>query len=196
MRRLAAAASAVAALFCVSAIPAQAAQAEHVPPFGLGKVLARHGGMIRSGPGVNYAVTGRLRNGQVVPLLCRATGSTLRDHRLWYKLNDRPEMWANSVLIGRIGKSPVWCARPGVSVQPGHHHKKHHGMKQQAQHLLAPQAPQTSQMPQTTVKSQNTENLRTNQRELQKLQQELINEQIQQRPMSAPGMHLQSGGKH
>jgi hypothetical protein len=192
MRRLAAAASAATAFLCVSAIPAQAAQAEHVPPFGLGKVLARHGGMIRSGPGTNYAVAGRLRTGQIVPLLCETPRPALRGHRLWYKLNDRPEMWASSLLIARVGAAPVRCARPEVSVQSLHHLKKHLGVKKQAQRMLTPQAPQ---LPQTAVKSQRVEGLRTNQQELQKLQRELLSEHVQQNSMSVLGLHSQVANK-
>jgi hypothetical protein len=196
MRRLAAAASTVAALFCVSAIPAQAAQAEHVPSFTRGKVLSQHGGLIRSGPGKNYRALGHLRTNQIVPLLCETTGQAVRGQRLWYKLNVRPEMWASSVLIAHIGKAPVRCAYHGLAAHPQRQNIKvkhiQHSIKHQP---LAPQNPQTPQFPQSMPNTQIAENQKLRQQELKKLQQELLNEQTRLQSQNLSGLPTQVSGK-
>jgi hypothetical protein len=199
MRRLAAAASTVAALFCVSAIPAQAAQAEHVPSFTHGKVLSQHGGLIRSGPGKNYRALGHMRNNQIVPLLCETTGQAVRGHRLWYKLNVRPEMWASSVLIAHIDKAPVWCASHGLVAHPQRQPIKvkhiQRNMKNQPLAPHNPQNPQTPQFPQSMPNTQIAENQKLKQQELQKLQQELLNEQAQLKSQHLSGLPTQVKGK-
>ncbi|MCQ4081247.1 hypothetical protein NGB36_11710 [Streptomyces sp. RB6PN25] len=213
MRRLAAAASAVAALLCVSAIPAQAAQAEHTPPLARGKVLAHHGGVARSGPGTNYTVIAHLRDGQIVPLLCRTSGQSVRGHRLWYRLNERPAMWISSVLISRVDKSPVWCARHGKVVHPRrlHHRKdglvhttgprrhhpkaKHHHrhvVKHHGHHPLALQKSQGEQGGQGALNAQSLEN-QLSQATQQDMQNELQSE-LQKEQSRTSGMPTEVGG--
>ncbi|MGW7350092.1 SH3 domain-containing protein [Streptomyces sp. NPDC054784] len=74
-----------------------------------GKVIARTGLKVRSGPSQNYRVTGVLHYGQTVKIKCKVNGGWVNGNPRWYKLADGRWAWASARYIENIGKAPEWC---------------------------------------------------------------------------------------
>lgn len=76
-----------------------------------GKVIARTGLKVRSGPSQNYRVTGYLKYGQTVKIKCKVNGQWIDGNPRWYKLANGQWAWASARYIANIGAAPHWCNR-------------------------------------------------------------------------------------
>lgn len=96
-------------------VPAQSQSTEQLPLLGgqgkvyWGKVTARTGLKIRSGPSQKYRVIGVLRHGQIVKIKCKVNGQWIDGNPRWYKLANGQWAWASARYIENIGKAPHWC---------------------------------------------------------------------------------------
>ncbi|KUL38828.1 hypothetical protein ADL22_16290 [Streptomyces sp. NRRL F-4489] len=110
--RRGAAAVASAALLCgvLGAGPAAAA----APPPGAhgtyqGRVIAKTGLVLRSGPGTGYRAVGSLPYGTVVTLVCKVNGQNVGGNPRWYKLDAGRPAWGAARYITTLGEAPAWC---------------------------------------------------------------------------------------
>ena len=74
-----------------------------------GKVIARPGLKIRSGPSQHHKWVGSLKYGQVVKIRCKVNGQTIDGNPRWYKLYNGNYMWASARYIKNIGPAPHVC---------------------------------------------------------------------------------------
>jgi len=105
-----------------------------------GKVIARTGLNVRSGPSTHYRVIGSLHNGQVVGIKCKVNGQNVDGNPRWYKLSDGRYVGGFSAAryIRNLGPAPKFChdmhkgpykgkviARTGLNVRsgPSTHHR-------------------------------------------------------------------------
>ncbi|MEU1630183.1 SH3 domain-containing protein [Streptomyces sp. NPDC020096] len=155
MRRLAVAIG-VAGLLCVPAVPAQADSgmpAGHpghptmLAPTVKGRVVARHGVVVRSGPSTRYRVVGHLASGRIVNIICKVRGQQVRGNSIWYKLDTRPREWVSASYVKNLGKIPRLCRnlKPAPSL-PGHGQHLRPGQR--------PTLPMPSQRPTLPMPSQ------------------------------------------
>jgi uncharacterized protein YgiM (DUF1202 family) len=77
--------------------------------FAKGRVIARNGLNLRSGPGLDYDVVGFAAYGTIVKIFCKYPGDTVDGNPLWYQLADGTWAWASARYIENIGKAPRWC---------------------------------------------------------------------------------------
>ncbi|MFE4016167.1 SH3 domain-containing protein [Streptomyces sp. NPDC059101] len=96
----------------VAAGPTSATEASH--GFYKGRVVARVGAPVRTGPSTRFRVVGELRRGGVVAVACKVDGQRVRGNSRWYKLRDGRYAWSRN--IANIGPIPRWCHR--------HHHHR------------------------------------------------------------------------
>ncbi|GAA1881274.1 hypothetical protein GCM10009753_06010 [Streptantibioticus ferralitis] len=91
-------------------------------PTAKGRVVARHGVVVRSGPSTRYRVVGRLASGRIVHIICKVRGQQVRGNSIWYKLDTRPREWVSASYVKNMGRIPRWCRnlKPAPSL-PGHH---------------------------------------------------------------------------
>ncbi|AXK31451.1 SH3 domain-containing protein [Streptomyces armeniacus] len=98
-----------------TAPPATSHSTEQLPKLGgsgkvyWGKVIARTGLKIRSGPSQSYRVIGVLHYGQTVKIKCKVNGQWINGNPRWYKLADGRWAWASARYIKNIGAAPEWC---------------------------------------------------------------------------------------
>lgn len=74
-----------------------------------GKVIARTGLKVRSGPSQHHKWVGSLKPGQVVKIRCKVNGQWIDGNPRWYKLYDGNYMWASARYIKNIGAAPHFC---------------------------------------------------------------------------------------
>ncbi|MCT2591785.1 SH3 domain-containing protein [Streptomyces sp. N2-109] len=74
-----------------------------------GKVIARSGLKVRSGPSQSYRQIGFLKYGQTVKIECKVNGQWINGNPRWYKLKDGRWAWASARYIANIGAAPHWC---------------------------------------------------------------------------------------
>lgn len=74
-----------------------------------GKVIARTGLKIRSGPSQHHKWVGSLKHGQVVKIRCKVNGQWIDGNPRWYKLFNGNYMWASARYIKNIGPAPHFC---------------------------------------------------------------------------------------
>lgn len=74
-----------------------------------GKVIARTGLKVRSGPSQHHKWVGSLRNGEVVKIRCKVNGQWIDGNPRWYKLYNGNYMWASARYIKNIGAAPHFC---------------------------------------------------------------------------------------
>ncbi|MGG2464521.1 SH3 domain-containing protein [Streptomyces sp. RGM 3693] len=91
----------------VAAGPASATEASHGPY--KGRVVARTGAPVRTGPSTHFKVVGELRHGRAVTIVCEVNGQNVRGNPRWYKLRDGRYTWSRN--IANIGPIPRWCHR-------------------------------------------------------------------------------------
>lgn len=77
-----------------------------------GRVIARHGLLVRSGPSTRAKVIGALGYGQVVGIECKVSGQNIDGNPRWYKLADNAWAWASARYVANIGTAPSWCPSP------------------------------------------------------------------------------------
>ena len=74
-----------------------------------GKVIARTGLKIRSGPSQHHKWVGSLDYGEKVKIRCKVNGQWIDGNPRWYKLYDGNYMWASARYIKNIGPAPHFC---------------------------------------------------------------------------------------
>ncbi|MGW5940898.1 hypothetical protein ACWIG3_30220 [Streptomyces celluloflavus] len=74
-----------------------------------GRVVARDGLLVRSGPSEHHRVVGHNRYGRIVRIECKVTGEKVRGNRRWYKLADGRYAWSSARFIVNLGEPPHWC---------------------------------------------------------------------------------------
>jgi uncharacterized protein YraI len=74
-----------------------------------GRVIARTGLLIRSGPSQSNPVIGSLAYGQTVWIVCKVNGQWIDGNPRWYKLADGRWAWSSARYIVNIGPAPRWC---------------------------------------------------------------------------------------
>ncbi|MFR9674202.1 SH3 domain-containing protein [Streptomyces sp. TR06-5] len=74
-----------------------------------GKVIARTGLKVRSGPSQHHKWVGSLKYGEVIKIRCKVNGQWIDGNPRWYKLYDGNYMWASARYIKNIGAAPHYC---------------------------------------------------------------------------------------
>ncbi|MFI0903634.1 hypothetical protein ACH4TE_08790 [Streptomyces sioyaensis] len=93
----------------VVAAPAQAAGGdEDFAPYE-GRVVAKRGVVLRTGPSNDYRAVGSKRYGTVVAIACRLNGQEIEGNPVWYKLDDASYAWSSVRHIVHDGADPRWC---------------------------------------------------------------------------------------
>lgn len=99
----------------VPAVPAKSTLESPLPQLGgqhrvyWGKVIARTGLKIRSGPSQRHPQVGSLKFGQKVKIRCKVNGQWIDGNPRWYKLWNGNFMWASARYIKNIGPAPHFC---------------------------------------------------------------------------------------
>jgi uncharacterized protein YraI len=78
-----------------------------------GKVIARTGLNVRTGPSTHYRVVDTLPSGAVVGIKCKVNGQNVGGNPRWYKLNDGRYVdgFSAARYIANIGPAPKYCHR-------------------------------------------------------------------------------------
>ncbi|MFE6777869.1 SH3 domain-containing protein [Streptomyces sp. NPDC057702] len=106
--------------FATAATPALAATptaaAEHTsssvkakPAHYKGRVIAKSGLLIRSGPSQKHKVVGALPYGTIVNIVCKVNGQNIDGNPRWYLLDNGKWAWGAARYIANIGRAPHWC---------------------------------------------------------------------------------------
>ncbi|MFE3653590.1 SH3 domain-containing protein [Streptomyces sp. NPDC057579] len=74
-----------------------------------GRVIARSGLVLRSGPGTAYRAVGSLPHGTVVTFVCKVDGQDVHGNPRWYELGEGRPAWAAARYVETIGAAPDWC---------------------------------------------------------------------------------------
>jgi uncharacterized protein YgiM (DUF1202 family) len=76
-----------------------------------GKVIARTGLNVRSGPSTRYRIVDTLPNGAVIGIRCKVNGQVIDGNPRWYKLNDGRYVGGFSAAryIKNLGPAPKFC---------------------------------------------------------------------------------------
>ncbi|MEU9120357.1 hypothetical protein AB0C96_10930 [Streptomyces sp. NPDC048506] len=74
-----------------------------------GRVVARSGLVVRSGPSKHYRALGSKQYGTVVGITCRVKGQRVQGNPVWYKLSDATYAWSSERDIVSNGERPRWC---------------------------------------------------------------------------------------
>ncbi|MFI9259902.1 hypothetical protein ACIGT4_19710 [Streptomyces sioyaensis] len=89
--------------------PAQAADDEDdLAPYE-GRVVAKRGVVLRTGPSYDYRAVGSKRYGTVVAIACRLNGQEVEGNPVWYRLSDASYAWSSARHIVHDGEDPRWC---------------------------------------------------------------------------------------
>ncbi|MFI6769662.1 SH3 domain-containing protein [Streptomyces sp. NPDC050355] len=78
-------------------------------PMRMGRVVAKQGLVVRTGPSTHYRVIGSKRYGSVVEIACRVNGQRVKGNPVWYKLGDHSYAWSSERDIVHDGDEPRWC---------------------------------------------------------------------------------------
>lgn len=107
---LGAVAGALAAVVTAAPAPATAADDdERAPAESEGRVVARSGLVVRTGPSTDYRAAGSKEYGTVVGIACRMNGQRVEGNPVWYKLSDASYAWSSVRDIVNDGADPRWC---------------------------------------------------------------------------------------
>ncbi|MFD7920096.1 SH3 domain-containing protein [Streptomyces sp. NPDC059740] len=74
-----------------------------------GRVIARTGLLVRTGPSTHYRVVGFNKYGSIVKIVCKKNGENIRGNKRWYRLADGRYAWSSARYIENIGPAPRWC---------------------------------------------------------------------------------------
>ncbi|MFE7120504.1 SH3 domain-containing protein [Streptomyces sp. NPDC057654] len=74
-----------------------------------GRVIAKTGLLVRTGPSTHYKVIGKHGYGKVVHIVCKVNGQNIRGNPRWYLLSDGTYGWSSARYIVNIGRAPAWC---------------------------------------------------------------------------------------
>ncbi|MFI2029145.1 SH3 domain-containing protein [Streptomyces buecherae] len=91
-----------------TAAPEKNASAEARPHY-KGRVIAKSGLLIRSGPSQKHKVVGALPYGTVVNIVCKVNGQNIDGNPRWYLLSNGKWAWGAARYIVNIGAAPHWC---------------------------------------------------------------------------------------
>ncbi|MFE7311745.1 SH3 domain-containing protein [Streptomyces sp. NPDC057555] len=78
-----------------------------------GRIIARTGLVIRTGPGTEHPAMTTLPYGEVITLVCKVNGQNIHGNPRWYKLDWRRDSFASARYIEPIGAAPEWCRDKG-----------------------------------------------------------------------------------
>ncbi len=73
-----------------------------------GRVIAKSGLLIRSGPSQKHKVVGALPYGTVVNIVCKVNGQNIDGNPRWYLLSTGKWAWGTARYIVNIGPAPHW----------------------------------------------------------------------------------------
>jgi hypothetical protein len=79
------------------------------PTFYRGRVTARGGLALRSGPDRKSTVVRVVPQGHEVWIHCKTNGEEVDGNRLWYLLVDGTWAWGSARYIENVGPAPRWC---------------------------------------------------------------------------------------
>lgn len=79
------------------------------PAYYKGRVIARSGLLIRTGPSQRHRVVGALPYGTIVNIVCKANGQNINGNPRWYLLSTGKWAWGAARYIANIGQPPHWC---------------------------------------------------------------------------------------
>lgn len=82
---------------------------ERAPTESQGRVVARSGLVVRTGPSTHYQAVGSKRYGTVVRITCRMNAQRVEGNPVWYKLSDSSYAWSSVRDIVNDGADPRWC---------------------------------------------------------------------------------------
>ncbi|MCK7626054.1 SH3 domain-containing protein [Streptomyces sp. RS10V-4] len=74
-----------------------------------GRVIAKPGLVLRTGPGTGYRAVGSAPYGTVVTIVCKVNGQNVGGNPRWYKLDARRNTWGSARYISTLGAAPAWC---------------------------------------------------------------------------------------
>ncbi|GAA5614378.1 hypothetical protein CP981_26520 [Streptomyces platensis] len=74
-----------------------------------GRVVAKEGLVLRTGPSTEFRAIGLKEYGSVVGISCRLNGQLIEDNPVWYKLSDASYVWSSTRHIVNDGEDPRWC---------------------------------------------------------------------------------------
>ncbi|MFG3118592.1 hypothetical protein ACGF4C_30005 [Streptomyces sp. NPDC048197] len=74
-----------------------------------GRVVAKEGLVVRTGPSNRYRAVGAKRYGTVVGIACRVNGQRVKGNPVWYRLSDASYAWSSERGIVSEGAAPRWC---------------------------------------------------------------------------------------
>ncbi|BDM72256.1 hypothetical protein HEK616_57430 [Streptomyces nigrescens] len=75
----------------------------------MGRVVAKEGLVVRTGPSNRYRSVGSKRYGAVVGIVCQVNGQRVKGNPVWYKLSDASYAWSSERGIVSEGADPRWC---------------------------------------------------------------------------------------
>ncbi|MFD8547670.1 hypothetical protein [Streptomyces sp. NPDC059649] len=74
-----------------------------------GRVVAKEGLVVRTGPSNDYRPVGSKRYGTVVGIVCQLNGQPVKGNPVWYRLSDASYAWSSERGIVSEGAEPRWC---------------------------------------------------------------------------------------
>ncbi|MGW3010204.1 hypothetical protein ACWC9R_15410 [Streptomyces sp. NPDC001219] len=74
-----------------------------------GRVVAKEGLVLRTGPSTDFSAIGLKEYGDVVGITCRLKGQRVEGNPVWYKLSDASYVWSSKRDIVNDGDAPRWC---------------------------------------------------------------------------------------
>ncbi|GAB7031036.1 hypothetical protein AB0G35_34980 [Streptomyces sp. NPDC021749] len=75
----------------------------------VGRVVAKDGLVVRTGPSNDYRAVGAKRYGSTVGIVCRVNGQRVKGNPVWYKLSDASYAWSSERGIVSEGVEARWC---------------------------------------------------------------------------------------
>lgn len=95
-----------------SVVAGPALAADHKPDGGAhykGRVIAKTGLLVRSGPSTSHRVVDSNPYGAKVRIVCKVKGENIDGNPRWYLLSSGKYAWSSARYIENIGKAPEWC---------------------------------------------------------------------------------------
>lgn len=74
-----------------------------------GRVVAKEGLVLRTGPSTEYSAIGMKEYGTVVGITCRVNGQRVEGNPVWFRLSDASYVWSSTRDIVNDGEDPRWC---------------------------------------------------------------------------------------
>ncbi|MFE1175626.1 hypothetical protein [Streptomyces sp. NPDC058773] len=74
-----------------------------------GRVVAKEGLVLRTGPSTEFRAIGLKEYGAVVGITCRLNGQSVEGNPVWFRLSDASYVWSSTRDIVNDGEDPRWC---------------------------------------------------------------------------------------